>query len=105
MEKIHIVWNEVTSYSRFWAIVLFIGLLPGTAFYIGIRVERSKWQEAQLTQASQHILVQSQRGMCRVSDCTIQSLAVSPSSAISSTTATTSTVTSTTGSTSSKKTK
>ena len=105
MEKIHIVWNEVTSYSRFWAIVLFIGVLPGTAFYVGVRVERSREQEAQLTQASQRILVQSQRGMCRVSDCTIQSVVAIPSSTISSTTQATSTASSSVISASSKRSK
>ena len=74
MKEIHIVWNEVTAHSRFWAIVLFVGVLPGSAFYAGVRVERLRNEQNRLTQFSQQTLFQSEHGMCRISDCTLQAL-------------------------------
>jgi len=74
MKEMNIVWNKVTTHSRFWAILLFIGVLPASAFYAGQRVERLKNEQSQLYQFSQQTMFQSERGMCRISDCTIQEL-------------------------------
>jgi hypothetical protein len=37
-----IKWNEVTWYSRFGAIILFVGIIPTLAFYIGTEYEKTK---------------------------------------------------------------
>jgi len=74
MKEINIVWNKVTSYSRIGALILFLGVLPIASFYVGIRVERLRNEQIRLDQSSQHILLQSEHGMCRISDCTIQGL-------------------------------
>ena len=73
MKEINIVWNKVTVHSRFWAIILFIGVLPSLAFYAGIKVDNLINTQQQLAQLSEQTLFQSEHGMCRVSDCTIQS--------------------------------
>jgi hypothetical protein len=72
MKEIHIVWDKVTAHSRFWAIVVFIGILPASAFYVGLRVERMNEESQRLTAISQRTLYQSEHGMCRISDCTLQ---------------------------------
>lgn len=72
MKEVHIVWNKVTAHSRFWAVVIFVGVIPATAFYAGIRVESYSNYNAQLSRSAQQILYRSERGLCRVSDCTLQ---------------------------------
>ena len=74
MKEINIVWNKVTAHSRFWALVLFLGVLPLLAFYAGLKVETYKVEQDRLTGGSQQILFQSEHCMCRISDCTIQNL-------------------------------
>ncbi len=75
MKEINIVWNKVTVHSRFWAIILFIGVLPSLAFYAGIKLDNLINTQDQLAQLSKQTLFQSEHGMCRISDCTIQSVA------------------------------
>ena len=36
-----IKWNDVTWYSRLGALIVFIGIIPALAFYIGIQYERT----------------------------------------------------------------
>ncbi len=72
MKEIHIVWNKVTAHSRFWALVLFLGVLPAVFFYIGVHVERLSNEQNRLTNLSEQTLFKSQHGMCRLSDCSIQ---------------------------------
>jgi len=72
MKKIKIIWNKPTAHSRFWSLILFLGILPSAAFYTGIRVQALKREQEIIQKSSYQILFQSERGICRVSDCTIQ---------------------------------
>ena len=74
MKKVKIVWNEVTVYSKFWAIILFVGVLPASAFYAGMRVERLIDEQRNLLESSSQVLYQSERGTCRLSDCSLQNV-------------------------------
>ncbi|MEI6396713.1 MAG: hypothetical protein WCO48_01400 [Candidatus Taylorbacteria bacterium] len=74
MKEINIIWDKVTPHSRFWAIIIFIGVLPAMAFYVGMVVEKMNETQSQLYQFSQETLLQSSRGMCRISDCTLQDI-------------------------------
>jgi hypothetical protein len=39
MKEVEIVWDKVTAHSRFWSIIIFIGVLPAFCFYIGMKVQ------------------------------------------------------------------
>ena len=74
MKELNIVWDKVTTHSRFWALVIFLGVLPALAFYAGIRTEKLHNEQESLTIMSQQTIFKSEHGMCRVSDCTLQPL-------------------------------
>ena len=74
MKEINIVWDKVTAHSRFWALVIFIVVLPALAFYTGILTEKLNNEQESLAIMSQQTIFKSEHGMCKVSDCTMQPL-------------------------------
>ncbi len=41
MIEVEIEWNKVTWYSRLLALVLFLGVIPAIAFYIGVEYQKT----------------------------------------------------------------
>ncbi len=54
-----IKFNEVTWYSRFGAIILFLGVIPATVFYVGVEYGRFIQLEENLVSSDTAVIIKS----------------------------------------------
>ncbi len=60
MKEIHIIWDKVTAHSRFWSIVIFIGIIPALSFYAGMKMRGYRDANIQVYQSSTQSLYEAE---------------------------------------------